>query len=111
VWLLQLTPRCHRIRQQFFTDLRRQLYTRADDTRFYNDLQGALVGLKSQLAENIVAVDFLKDQLFLVTCDDPGPLVTMRLVLPLLRQRLDKLADAYVAKQAQQAEEELLSAV
>lgn len=100
-----------KLRSQFFSDLRRQLYTDADDLKYFDDVSTSLRSIQRRLQESTAAVTFLREQLLLVTCDDPGPLITMKLVLPLLRERLDTLADTQAAKQAEVAEAELLSAV
>lgn len=108
---VQVNSKCMKLRSQFFSDLRRQLYTDADDLKYFDDVSTSLRCIQKRLHESTAAVTFLREQLFLVTCDDPGPLITMKLVLPLFRQRLDTLADAHAAKQAEAAEAELLSAV
>lgn len=108
---MQANGKCMKLRSQFFSDLRRQLYTDADDQKYFDDVSTSLRSIQKRLHESTAAVTFLREQLFLVTCDDPGPLITMKLVLPAYRQRLDTLADAHAAKQAEAAEAELLSAV
>jgi hypothetical protein len=100
-----------KLRSQFFSDLRRQLYTDQDDLKYFDDVSTSLRSIQNRLNESTAAVSIMSEQLFLVTCDDPGPLITMKLVLPMLRERLDALADAHAAKQAEAAEAELLSTV
>lgn len=110
-WSLQVNGKCMKLRSQFFSDLRRQLYTDADDLKYFDDVSTSLRSIQRRLHESTAAVSFLREQLFLVTCDDPGPLITMKLVLPMFRERLDALIDAHAAKQAEAAEAELLSTV
>lgn len=106
--LVQINGKCMKLRSQFFSELRRQLYNDVDDQKFFDDVSTSLRCVQRRLHESTAAVTFLREQLFLVTCDDPGPLITMKLVLPMLRERLDTLADAHAAKQAEAAEAELL---
>ena len=97
-----------KLRAQFFDDLRRQLYTAADDRAFFADIQASLVTLSAQLEQGQVAILYLEQNLLNVTCDDPGAALGLNVVLPLLQDRLDDLAAEHAAREADRVQAELL---
>jgi hypothetical protein len=97
-----------KIRSQFFSDFRRQLYNNEDDRSFYVEVQASLKTLGEQLEQGKVAIGQLEQHLLNVACDDPGATVGMGLILPVLQTRLDGLASEHATQEAQRAELELL---
>jgi hypothetical protein len=100
----------YKIRLQFFGDLRRQLYSNDDDRDLFGQIRKQLKDVEVQLEEGEVVISFLQQQLLNVACDDPGPLIGMALILPEFQRRLDERVRDFAAKQAEQAESELLAA-
>ena len=78
-----------RLRHHFCADLRRQLYSDADDRAFYKEVQHSLKRLDELIEEGRVAVAQLEQHLLHVACDDPGAAVGMALILPRLQVRSD----------------------
>lgn len=97
-----------KLRAQFFDDMRRQLYTDADDRAFFADIQASIVSLAAQMEQGQVAILYLEQNLLNVSCDDPGAALGLNVVLPLLQDRLDDVAAAHAAREADRVQAELL---
>lgn len=98
-----------RLRNQFFEEMRKQLYSEAEDRFFYSEIQKGIRAVEVRLEEGEVAVAQLEAQLLNVACDDPGSTVGMVLLLPALCDRLDALAAEHAAELAAAAEQELIT--
>jgi hypothetical protein len=105
---LNQEKRAVRLRNQFFDEMRKQLYTEDEDRSFYADIQSALKLQEARLEAGEVVIVHLEQSLLNVSCDDPGSTVGMALVLPLLQDQLDALAQEHAREMAARAEEDLI---
>lgn len=71
-----LSPTQHlqlsKLRSHFQRDVRKQLYTDADDRQFFENLKSALKAIDKRLDDSRVALQHLEMMLMNVACDDPG---------------------------------------
>ena len=103
-----IDKRVLRLRNQFFEEMRKQLYSEDEDKYFYREVQKGIKEVETRMEEAKVAVSQLEQQLLNVACDDPGSTVGMSLLLPLLIDRLDALAQDHAKEMASLAEQELI---
>ena len=71
-----------------------QLMTEKEEAKLYRALQAEQEHLECMVAEGCAALPLLEAKLMSAACDDPGPVIMDRVVLPLLRQRLTAKAEA-----------------
>jgi hypothetical protein len=79
---------CVLCRQHFHKDVRKQLYSDADDRQFFDRIKCGLKTIEGRLEEGRVALQHLELFLVNVACDDPGATIGSQLVLPLLQVRM-----------------------
>jgi hypothetical protein len=97
-----------KMRAHFTKDVRKQLYTDADDRAFFDRVKAELRAAEQRLAEGAAALLHLEAALGYVACDDPGAAVGASLVLPMLQERLDAAAAEFAARRAEEAEAEVI---
>lgn len=99
----------NKLRQHFHKDVRKQLYSEADDVAFFNRIKDAAKAVEARLEDGRVALQHLELFLLNVACDDPGAAIGTSLVLPLLQERLDGEALKAKARRAKMAEDEIIA--
>lgn len=98
----------NKLRNHFHKDVRKQLYSDADDKAFFESLKAALKAIDKRLEDSAVALQHLEMALINVACDDPGAMIGTQLALPVLQERLDARAMEHAAERAKEAEDEVL---
>ena len=96
------------LRKHFIKDVRRQLYSLADDKKIFDDLKRQVRELEHQIEAGKVALQHLESFAINVACDDPGISIGALLLLPFLQDRLDARALEFAAEKAAAAEDEIL---
>lgn len=72
------------------------------------ELRDILPQLEKKIEEGRVTLLWLEDSLVTFACDDPGPVLSTRLLLPMLRERLEAGAHEAASQKAAEAERALL---
>jgi len=97
-----------KMRAHFAKDVRKQLYTDADDRAFFDRVKAEVRAVDGRLADGRAALLHLEGAMCNVACDDPGAAVGASLALPMLQERLDAAAAEFAARRAKEAEEDVI---
>lgn len=97
-----------RLRSQFRTDVRHQLYSSEDDLVIFSNIKRQLKDVEQRLETGRVALQHLEAFVLNVACDDPGIVISSHLILPFLQQRLDTKALEFAAQRAAAALDEVM---
>jgi hypothetical protein len=95
-------------RSHILKDVRKQLYTDADDRSFVSRITAELRELDRRLEDGRAALAHLDMALSNVACDDPGTAIGSQLALPLLQERLSARAEETKVERARMAEVEII---
>ncbi|KAL6765006.1 hypothetical protein V8C86DRAFT_2467238 [Haematococcus lacustris] len=107
-----LTPQqfvtLNKLRAHFQKDVRKQLYSNADDRLIFDSLKAEIKLMEQRCEEGRVAVQHLEMNLINVACDDPGIAIGAQLVLPVLQEALEERAVLFRKHKAEAAELEVI---
>jgi hypothetical protein len=105
----QVSATAPKLRDHFITDVRKQLYTTADDISLFTDIRGELAAAVAAKADGAAALAHLEASLMHLACDDPGARIGAALALPAIQARLVAAAAARATRLAADSEAAVLA--